>query len=117
VSEKAPGNAYWVADARPYPLREILETVRAALADEGLEVSGSIRSIPLSAARAAERADRVLQARGRYQQALHVMGELGHTIACDISRARDELGYEPTFDLRQGMRASIRWCLDHGEKL
>jgi nucleoside-diphosphate-sugar epimerase len=117
VSEKAAGNAYWVADARPYPLREILETVRAALADEGLEVSGSIRSIPLSAARAAERADRVLQARGRYQQALHVMGELGHTIACDISRARDELGYEPTFDLRQGMRASIRWCLDHGEKL
>jgi nucleoside-diphosphate-sugar epimerase len=118
VSEKAPGNAYWVADARPYELREIIETVRGALADEGLQVTHRRPlPLPLAAARAAERADRVLQARGRYQQALHVLGELGHTIACDISRARDELGYEPTVGLREGMRASIRWCLDHGEKL
>ena len=37
--------------------------------------------------------------RASYVQALHVLGELGHTIACDISRARDELGYEPTVEL------------------
>jgi nucleoside-diphosphate-sugar epimerase len=46
-----------------------------------------------------------------------VLGELGHTIACDISRARAELGYEPQVALREGMRASIRWCLDHGERI
>jgi len=46
-----------------------------------------------------------------------VLGELNHTIACDISRARAELGYEPTVELEEGMRASIRWCLDHGDQL
>jgi nucleoside-diphosphate-sugar epimerase len=117
VSEKAPGNAYWVADATPYTLEQIIETVRLALADEGLPAKPIRIRLPLAAARAAERLDAALQARGRYQQALHVMGELGHTIACDIGRARDELGYEPTVELREGMRASIRWCLDHGEKL
>jgi nucleoside-diphosphate-sugar epimerase len=117
VAEAAPGNAYWIADARPYELREILDTVRQALEDEGLAVTGPRLSLPASVARLAERADDFVQQRGRYVQALHVLGELGHTIACDISRARAELGYEPTVGLREGMRASIRWCLDHGERL
>jgi nucleoside-diphosphate-sugar epimerase len=118
VADKAPGNAYWVADARPYPLSEILATVRRALEAEGLPTSGpATLRLPRAAARAAERVDTLLQARGRYIQPLHVLGELNHTIACDISRARDELGYEPTVALEEGMRASIRWCLDHGEQL
>ena len=118
VADKAPGNAYWVADARPYPLSEILATVRRALEAEGLPASGPQRlRLPLAAARLAERIDTLAQSRGRYIQPLHVLGELGHTIACDISRARDELGYEPAVELEEGMRASIRWCLDHGEQL
>ena len=118
VADKAPGNAYWVADAEPYELREILATVRRALAAEGLTLSGPERlPLPRLAARGAEKADGVLQGRGRYSQALHVLGELNHTIACDITRARDELGYEPAVSLEEGMRASIRWCLEHGERL
>jgi nucleoside-diphosphate-sugar epimerase len=118
VADKAPGNAYWVADAEPYELREILATVRRALTAEGLAVSGPERvPVPRLAARAAEKADALLQGRGRYSQALHVLGELNHTIACDITRAREELGYEPAVGLEEGMRASIRWCLEHGEPL
>jgi nucleoside-diphosphate-sugar epimerase len=118
VADKAPGNAYWVADAEPYELREIIATVRRALAAEGLAVSGPERvPLPRVAARAAERADALLQGRGRYSQALHVLGELNHTIACDITRAREELGYDPAVGLEEGMRASIRWCLEHGELL
>jgi nucleoside-diphosphate-sugar epimerase len=117
-ADGAPGNAYWVADAEPYALHEILRTVRRALAAEGLAVSGPERvPVPRLAARAAEKADAALQARGRYSQGLHVLGELNHTIACEINRARDELGYEPTVALEEGMRASIRWCLEHGERL
>jgi nucleoside-diphosphate-sugar epimerase len=114
VSVKGAGNAYWIADPEPYELREILETVRAACAAEGLEVSGTLRSIPLAASRVAERVDGFLQSQGRYLQAVHVLGELGHTIACDVTRARDELGYEPATTLYDGMRTSIRWCLDRG---
>ena len=62
--------------------------------------------VPAAAAAAAERADRVVQAGGRYVQAVHVLGELRHTIACDITRARVELGYEPEVGLFDGMRAS-----------
>ena len=120
VADKAPGNAYWVADAEPYRLADIITTVRRALEAEGLETSGpDLLRLPLSAAGAhlAEKVDVVLQGRGRYLQPVHVLGELRHTTACDVSRARDELGYDPTVALPEGMRASIRWCLDHGEQL
>ena len=118
VADKAPGNAYWIADERPYELHEVLATVRRALEAEGLPTSGPERlSLPRAVARLAEGADVLLQGRGRYVQPLHVLGELNHTIACDISRARDELGYRPTVSLEEGMCASIRWCLDRGERL
>jgi nucleoside-diphosphate-sugar epimerase len=118
TADKAPGNAYWIADARPYELREIFETIRAALAAEGLEVTerNPIR-IPALVGSMAEAADKFVQGRGRYVQAVHVLGELKDTIACDISRARAELGYEPPTALLDGMRESIRWCLANGEQL
>lgn len=113
----AAGRAYWIADAEPYELRDVLAGVRTALEAEGLECSPRRPRIPAGAAAVAEHVDRVLQSRGRYLQPVHVLGELGHTIACDISRARAELGYEPATGLVDGMRASIRWCLERGEPL
>ena len=114
VAAAAPGRAWWIADPEPYELREILETVRAALSAEGLAVSGRVRSVPLAVGVVAERVDRLLQSRGRYQQAIHVLGELKDTIACDVSAACRELGYAPSVSLLEGMRASIRWGLERG---
>ena len=37
--------------------------------------------------------------------------------ACDITRARVELGYEPQVTLLEGMRRSIRWCREEGIEL
>ena len=65
----------------------------------------------------AEKVDRLLQSKGRYHQAIHVLGEMKDTIACDIGRARAELGYDPPTDLFEGMRASIRWCRERGQQL
>jgi nucleoside-diphosphate-sugar epimerase len=113
----ASGRAYWIADAEPYELRAVLATVRDALTAEGLEVSGGQPRLPRAAGVVAERIDGVLQDRGRYLQAVHVLGELKDTIACDITRARVELGYDPQTSLLDGMRASIRDCLAHGEIL
>ena len=114
LTEGVRGRGYWIADARPYAVHEIVETVRRALTDEGYTVSGRPRSLPLAIARSAEVADRLIQRLGRYQQQVHVLGEMGHTIACDISAARTELGYEPTVELYEGMRRSIAWCRDQG---
>jgi nucleoside-diphosphate-sugar epimerase len=111
----APGRAYWIADAEPYELATILGQVRAALAAEGLAVSNRRPpKIPAVGAEIAAQLDGLLQSRGRYVQAVHVIGELKDTIACDISRARAELGYEPRVSLLEGMRASVRWCLERG---
>ena len=117
-ADAAPGHAYWIADAEPYALRDVLDTVRRALEAEGLDGSRrALLPIPRLAGVVAEGVDAWLQASGRYVQVVHVLGELKDTIACDIGRARKELGYEPDVALFDGMRASIRWCLARGDRL
>ncbi len=117
TADAAPGRAYWIADAEPYELRDIVASVRTALEAEGLPVSGRPPTLPPFVGRVAARADAALQAGGVYVQALHVLGELKDTIACDISRARAELGYAPATSLVEGLRASIRFCLERGDAL
>jgi len=118
ASDTAPGHAYWIADAEPYPLATILDTVREAMRAEGLTVARRrLPRVPHALAAGAARLDGALQAAGRYVQAVHVLGELKDTIACDIARARKDLGYEPAVALFEGMRTSVRWCLDRGWKL
>lgn len=117
VAPAAPGQAYWISDERPYELREIIATVRDALEAEGLPTSGRSLRLPALAGRVAAGLDAVLQDRGRYVQPLHVLGELKDTIACDIAKAKRELGWTPATALLGGMRASIRWCLERGHQL
>ncbi len=109
-----PGRGWWIADARPYSVAEIVETVGRALADEGFEVSPNRVRVPDIVGRVAELADATIQRTGRYHQQLHVLGEMNKHIACDITGARRDLGYEPEYDLYDGMRASVRWCVDQG---
>jgi len=117
AADVAVDRAYWVADAEPYELRAVLQGVREAFLAEGLPVRDRAVPVPVAAAGAAARVDALVQRLGRYVQALHVLGELKDTIACDVTRAREELGYEPATSLVPGMRASIRWCLERGDPL
>jgi nucleoside-diphosphate-sugar epimerase len=117
TADAAVGRAWWIADPEPYELREIIDTVRRALDAEGLPVSGTVRHVPAIVGTVAERVDGLLQSRGLYQQAVHVLGELKDTIACDVSAAQRELGYDPQVTLYDGMRTSIRWCIDRGMAL
>ncbi len=117
VAAAAPGRAYWIADPEPYAMADVLAEVRRAFEAEGLPVSGGQPRLPRLAGVVAERGDRVLQGAGRYVQALHVLGELKDTIACDVSSAQREIGYEPETTLHAGMRASIQWCRSLGAAL
>lgn len=114
---QAAGDAFWVADARPYPVLEIVATVKQALREEGLEVSDRQLKLPALAGTTARAIDRALQSRGLYHQQFHVLGEMGATIACDIEHSRQVLGYEPAVDLLEGMRRSVRWCLREGVEI
>jgi nucleoside-diphosphate-sugar epimerase len=117
LTSGARGKGYWVADERAYTVNEIVETVGRALVDEGFSVKPPSTRLPAIAGRVAELGDRLIQGLGRYQQQLHVLGEMNHSIACDISVTRRDLGYEPAVELYEGMRRSIRWCVAQGVEL
>lgn len=117
LTPTAKAKAYWVADETAYTVNEIVATVGRALTDEGFSVKPPSTRLPAIAGRIAELGDRIVQGLGRYQQQLHVLGEMNHTIACDISVTRRELGYEPRASLYEGMRTSIRWCVEQGIEL
>lgn len=111
-----PGiGTYWIADERPYTMLEIIDGVREAARAEGLEVVDKVVRLPHLVGSAAEKVDAFLQKRGRYQQEIHVAGELNKSIACSIDGARRELGYNPPVSLVEGMRRSFRYGLDNGQ--
>lgn len=115
--ETPPGCAWWIADAAPYEVIDIVHTVGRALADEGFEVRPNRARVPDVVGRIAERADAAIQRSGRYHQQIHVLGEMNKNIACQIDGARWDLGYQPEVGLYEGMRRSIRWCVDQGLEL
>jgi nucleoside-diphosphate-sugar epimerase len=114
-TDAARGRTYWIADRRPYSMNEIVATIERLLESEfAIPVARGRMRLPDLASRLAWGADLVLQGIGRYVQEIHVLSEMNKTIACSIARAERELGYRPKVDLEEGMRRSIRWCLDSG---
>lgn len=111
----AAGQTYWIADARPYPMTEIIDTIERVMEQHfHIAVAHRRLRLPNLASTVARVVDASLQAVGLYHQKVHVLGEMDRTIACDIGKARRELGYEPTISLEEGMRRSIQDVLDRG---
>jgi nucleoside-diphosphate-sugar epimerase len=114
-TSQASGKIYWLADERPYPMKEIVDTVRDVLRDDfGMSVKPTTVQVPSIISDVARIADWILQKARIYNQEIHVLSELNLTIACTIERAQRELGYKPLVDLREGMRRSVAWCLEQG---
>jgi nucleoside-diphosphate-sugar epimerase len=107
--QKAAGGTYWITDSRPYSFIEILETVGKLLG-----VSIRPRYLPGATGDFARLADSLLQMTGLYNQEIHVLGELGESIAVTIDKARRELGYDPQIALEEGMRRSLEWVRAQG---
>lgn len=111
--DAANGRTYWIADARPYPMHEVIDTVERLLETEfGQACSHKRLKLPGLACRIAGAADAVLQRAGLYHQKVHVLSEMDGTIACSIAMARRELGYDPKVELEEGMRRSIHGIVD-----
>lgn len=106
---KAAGQTYWITDRRPYSFIEILQTVGKLLG-----VTIRPRYVPHAIGDVARLADSLLQMTGLYNQEVHVLGELGESIAVSIEKAKKELGYDPEIELEEGMRRSIEWCRSLG---
>jgi len=117
LTDTKPGLGWWIADAEPYTVVEIVETVGDALRAEGFDVKPNKLKLPSLAGAVAEKIDTATQKAGRYITQFHVLGEMNKNIAVDISAARRDLGYDPQVALPEGMRNSIRWCLGQGIEL
>ena len=116
--ERAKGQVYWIADRRPYTMNEIIDTIERVLEkDFSVKVAHRRMRLPGVASRVAWLVDWTLQAMGLYQQKIHVLSEMNKTIACTITKAEEELGYDPKIELEEGMRRSIRWMIDRGHTL
>ena len=111
----AAGQIYWIADRRPYAMREIIDTIERLLEEEfHIPVAHRRMRLPGFASTVAEAADAAMQAAGLYNQKIHVLSEMNKTIACSIQKAELELGYRPQVSLEEGMRRSIQWVLERG---
>ncbi len=114
----AVGQTYWVADRRPYSMVEIVDTVERLLEQEfKMQVAHRRLRLPGLASEVAMVMDALFQAVGLYHQKIHVLSEMNKTIACKTDKAERELGYKPLIDLEEGMRRSIRWCLENGQRI
>ncbi|MAG10925.1 hypothetical protein CMI44_01270 [Candidatus Pacearchaeota archaeon] len=109
TKKRASGQTYWIADEKPYPIIEIYETIADIL---GVKLKP--RHIPGFVSGICRIADSLLQSVGIYNKELHVAGEMDQDIACNVEKAKKELGYDPKVSLKEGMEKSIDWCRRQG---
>ncbi len=111
-NEAASGQIFWIADAAPYTMNEILATVENLLEKEfSIPVKHKRLRLPAVTGAIATCADGMIQGLGLYNQKVHVLSEMNKTIACSIAKAREQLGYDPKIALAEGMRRSLQWVL------
>ncbi len=102
------GKTYWIADEAPYTMNEIVEKIEYLLDKKFKKPCNFGRiNLPGFVSQVAEKTDSLLQSFGFYHQKIHVLSEMNKNIACSIALAKDELGYNPEFDLEKGMYNSL----------
>jgi len=102
---------YWIADERPYTTNYIYRTIADIL---GVAEDLQPIYVPKPVSRLMEIADVTLGNLGMYEQNVHVAGEMSRHIACDPSKAKAELDWEPPVDLTEGMQESVEWAHERG---
>lgn len=102
---------YWIADERPYTTNYVYRTIADLL---GTDDSFRPIHIPQPVSRVMELLDKTLSNLGMYEQNVHVAGEMSRNIACDPSKAAEELDWSPPSDLKKGMRNGVKWARQHG---
>lgn len=108
IVEKSKGQIYWIADEKPYTMKEIIYTVVDVLENEfGIKCQDNKIALPFFVGELFEVADFLIQKTGLYNQKIHVASELNKNIACSIEKAKKELGYKPLISLYEGIKIAL----------
>ena len=105
----AAGQTYYIADREIPTLNEILDAMGEALGRKPVKIH-----LPAFLACVAHILDEVLAACDRYWMLPHLVGESCKNIACRITKAETELGYNPATHYREGYKKTIAWCREKG---
>jgi nucleoside-diphosphate-sugar epimerase len=102
----AIGEIFFFADARPYTYTEIFQTVAQEVGTvlKEIHVPGWIR-------RMCGLSFKTLLLMGFYSLPLYMTWHMLLDMACDISKAKKQLNYEPHIDIKKGMEIAIKYFL------
>jgi len=110
LKQKAIGNAYWIADKRPYTQLEIIKTVRKVLSEQfSINSSDKYIRLPAILSDLAYLTDKIIQSTSLYHSKIHVLSELGKNIFCSIEKSEKDLNYNPKIDLEIGLKRNFDW--------
>ncbi len=96
---------YFLADGNAYDWEETFDLLKAFLGEKACSLK-----IPWTAGRTGIRLVAELFPRSPAAFYLDKIREMNHKYwVCDISRAREELGFTPRYDLSRGLKETVEW--------
>lgn len=108
--KEASGQTYYIADRIIPTLNEIIDAIAKSM---GAKVR--ILHYPKELAWIAGKLDSLIARMGFYWMLPHIVSESCKNIACQISKAEKELGYNPQIDFHEGYRRVMDWCRKNGK--
>lgn len=101
---------YFIGDGKEHHWRETFSIIRESLGKSTFSIT-----IPWGPARATIKILARLFPRSAAGFYLDKINEMNHNYwVCSITRAQDELGFKPQYDLKEGLLATIRWYRTEG---
>jgi nucleoside-diphosphate-sugar epimerase len=108
IKDISKGKIYWISDEKHLTMEEIIRTIENVIRNEyGIDCKKNRIRVPSFFADIFEIFDYLIQKLGLYNQQVHVLSEMNKSIFCDISKAKNELGYKPKIDLYQGTKDAL----------
>lgn len=109
-SEKSVGRTYFISDNDTYTMNKIAQAIAI---EEGVVISK--KRLPSFISSLSGYLLTILEKFfGIYSIFLFSLKILTVDHGCDISRAKEELGYYPSIDLQEGMKRTVAWCREKG---
>jgi dihydroflavonol-4-reductase len=100
------GQIYFISDERPYTYKEIFQIITKQLGKRLKD-----HSVPKLLGKICGLICRWLSTIGYYSLSLNAIWNMSLDMACDISKAKTELNYQPRIELEDGIRRTIKYYL------